>query len=160
MATSAVSALFDLYNSIPVAAFGGSVRPPLRLGSMSQASVTGAQQRPPYVVLKDQGFRPEFNSSSGGIENGQLVFEVFAGPIGAAVGMSLDSIVLGLKYAGAAPDAKEGFDWGALTITGFLYGIALRRTREQREYAGFDFEGQPVHKCTLTYDCTTGLNAA
>lgn len=158
MATSAVSALFDLYNAIPVAAFGGSARPPLRLGSMSPTSPTGAQQRVPYVVLKDQGFRPEFNSSSGGIENGQFTVEVYAQPLGAPSGLSVDSIVLGLKYGGSTPEAKSGFDWGSIAITGYLYGISIRRTREQREYAGFDVDGQPVHKCTLTYECVTGLN--
>lgn len=158
MATSAISALFDLYASIPAAAFGGTVRPPIRLGVMSQTTTTGTQQRVPYVVIKDQGFRPEFNSSSGGIKNGQFTVEVFAAQLSADAGVSVDSMVLAIQYAGGTPAQKQGFDWGTLTITGFQYGISIKPVRDgPREYAGFNYDGQPVHKCTLTYECITGL---
>ena len=40
MAKSAVSSLFDLYNSITASAFGGSTRPTLFLGEAAQTAWT------------------------------------------------------------------------------------------------------------------------
>jgi hypothetical protein len=156
MATSAVSALIDKYNSISATYFGGTDRPPIALDSEPVTGATGAQRRVPYVVLKDQGFRPEFNSSTGGIENGTLIVEVYAELLGGS-GVTVDSIVQAIKYAGQDPEDKAGFDWGSLTLTGFNYGISLKRTKERRSYAGFNFNGNRVHKCEITYECTLGL---
>jgi len=158
MATSLVSAVIDLYNSIPAGTFGGATRPPIFMGKAAQTTAAAVQQRPPYVVLYDESQRPEFDSSFGGIERGELRLEVFAVPLGAASGISVDSIVAAVKWGGSNPAAKAGLDFGAFVLSGYNYKIQIQRTREQRSYAGFDFEGQRVHKCELRYAVILGLS--
>lgn len=162
MATTVVSAVFDKYNALTATLFGGTVRPPLQLDEQPATGTTGAQRRVPYVVLKDNGFVPEFQSDGRAIEKGVLVFELYAEVLDTDTSgvVTVDKMALAIKYAGGAPSARLGFDWGTLTITGYTYPISLRRTREQRGYAGFNFNGQPVHKCTLTYEAIAGLKAS
>lgn len=160
MASSAIASLFDLYNSITASAFGGSTRPPLHMGEAAAVTTTGTQLRPPYVVLYDEGFRPQFNSSVGGIETGEIRLEVFALKLDASNEVTVDTIVKGIKWGGSEPQAKAGFDFGAFSfaVGSYLYKIHLRRTLEQRSYAGFDYQNQRVHKCELRYECLVGLS--
>lgn len=160
MATSVVGAVLDLYNSIATAHFGASTRPPIFLGEAPPVSSAGAQQRVPYVVLYDESTVPTFDSSYGGIEAGTIRLEVFAQKLGAAAGeITVDSIVLAVKYAGLPPASKAGLDFGNFTLTGYLSKISLKRTKEQRSYAGFlDHESKRVHKCVLAYRIVTQLS--
>lgn len=157
MATSLVASVIDLYNSISATHFGGT-RPPVYLGESPPVASGGAQQRPPYVVLNDDGFRPEFDSSFGGIERGDIRLEVYALKLDAVGEVTVDSIVRGIKWGGSAPSAKAGLDFGAFALTGYNYKIHLLRTLERRSYAGFDYQGQRVHKCELNYACVLGLS--
>jgi hypothetical protein len=159
MAKSAVSSLIDLYNSIGATHFGGT-RPPIYMGEAAPTTGAGAQQRPPYVVLSDEGFRPEFDSSAGGIEPGEIRLEVFALKLDDASGVTVDSVVRAIKWGGSAPSAKAGFDWGAFSFAAgsYLYKISMRRTLERRSYAGFDYQGARVHKCELRYAVTVGVS--
>lgn len=160
MAQSFVAAVIDLYQSIPEIAFGGAgTRPPLYLGQAPQVKSTD-QQRPPYVVLYDNGFRPEFDNSKGGIERGEIRLEVYALKLDDPTEISVDRIVRAMKYGGQAPGLAAGLDFGAFVLTGFSYKIELRRTREQRSYAGFNHQGARVHKCELTYAVILGLAAS
>jgi hypothetical protein len=160
VAKSAVSALFDLYNSIAAANFGGTTRPTLFMGEAAQTTAAAAPQRVPYVVLFDEGFRPEFDSSSGGHEMGEIRLEVYALKLDDASGVTVDSVVRGIKWGGSAPASKAGFDWGTLAFAAgsYLYKIHLKRTFERRSYAGFDQDNARVHKCELRYECVTGVS--
>lgn len=159
MAKSAVSSLIDLYNSIGAAHFGGT-RPPIYLGNVPSTDSAGVQQRVPYVVMFDEGFRPEYSSDASAVETGAIRLEVYAVSVDAASGVTLDSIVRGIKFGGSAPSSKAGWDWGSFTFASgsYLYKISLKRTFERRDYAGFDYQGSRVHKCELRYECKTGLS--
>ncbi len=113
----------------------------------------------PYVVLFDDGFKPEYESSAGGREMGRIRLEVYATSLDAASGITVDSIVRGIKYGGSTPAAKLGFDWGTFSFTAgvYLYKIHLKRVLERRSYAGFDQDGARVHKCELHYECIAGI---
>jgi hypothetical protein len=158
-ALSAVKAAIDLYNSIDATAFGGTTRPPIHLDQQPATTSTGAQRRVPYAVLRDNGFAPEFQSNAGGIEKGTLIIELYAEVLDTETAgvVTVDKMTRAVKYGGSAPGAKAGFDWGTLTITGYLRGVSLRRVKEQRAYAGFNFNSQPVFKCTLTYEAVTQI---
>lgn len=160
MAKSAVSSLIDLYNSITAAHFGGSTRPPIHLGEAPAVTAAGAQLRPPYVVLYDEGFRPEFNSSKGGVETGEIRLEVFALSLDAASGITVDSITRAILYGGSAPGSAAGFDWGTFSFESgsYRYKVHLRRTFYRRSYAGFDYQGARVHKCEIRYECKVGIS--
>lgn len=159
MATTLVEAVQDLYDSISAATFGGADRPPIHMGEAPQRTPTSTPLVPPYVVLYDEGFRPEFNSSAGGIENGDIRFEVFAVPMSGS-GVTVDSITAALKWGGSGPASKAGMDWGAFTLTGYNYKVSLRRTLERRSYSGLDHNGDRVHKCEIRYAVILGLNAS
>lgn len=164
MATSLVSAVINLYNSISAGTFGGTERPPIFLGEAAQTKADTSQQRPPYVVLYDDtGFRPEQFSGTVEVDTGTIRLEVFALLLDDTSGVTVDSIVRAVKWGGFPPSNKAGFDWGTLTFaTGsYLYQISLRRTLEQRSYAGFlDKDGKRVHKCRLLYECKYGQLAS
>lgn len=162
MATNAVKAAIDLYNSLDATLFGGATRPPIQLDEQPVTGTTGAQRRVPYAVLKDNGFVPEFQSDASAVEKGTIVVELYAELLDtdASGVVTVDKMAAAVKYGGAAPGAKLGFDWGTLTLTGYVRPVSLRRTREQRNYAGFNFNGQPVHKCTLTYEVVTNVKPA
>ena len=158
MAKSAVSSLVDLYNSISATHFGGT-RPTLFLGEAAQTTSAAAAQRVPYVVLFDEGVRPEFESSAGGREMGKIRLEVYALKLDHTSGVTVDSITRGIKYGGSAPNVKAGFDWGTFSFESgvYLYKIHLKRVFERRSYAGFDQDGARVHKCELHYECVAGV---
>lgn len=162
MAKSAVASLIDLYNSITASHFGGSTRPPIYLGESPQVTSAGAQQNPPYVVLYDEGFRPEFNSSGGGIETGEVRLEVFALKLDAASDITVDSIVRAILYGGSAPSAKAGFDWGTFSFESgsYRYKVHLRRTFYRRSYAGMDYQGQRCHMAEIRYECVVGISTS
>lgn len=160
MAKSAISSLTDLYNSITASAFGGSTRPPIYLGDVPQTDTSGAQQRVPYCCMFDEGFRPEYVSDASAVETGIIRLEVYAVDLDAASGITVDSIVRGIKFGGSAPPLKAGFDWGTFSFAAgsYLYKISLKRVSERRDYAGFNYNSARVHKCELRYECKVGLS--
>ena len=162
-ALSPIAAIRDLYNSITATTFGGTTRPPISLGDAPQTTTTGTQLRPPYCVIRDSGFVPEFNSGSGGIEKGNVDIEVYADKLDGTGEPTVDSIVRAIKWGDSGkPEDKEGFDWGQLTFdaAGQYYSVSLRRTREKREYVALGITGQRTHKATLSYEITIGLIAS
>lgn len=149
-----------MYDGIPADAFGGT-RPPIFLGKVPQTTAAAAQQRLPYVCLTDLGFRPEFDSSAGGIERGEIRLEVFALKLGGEPDEpSVDRIADALKWGGATPKYKKGLDFGAIALTGYTYPVHLMRKSERRDYAGFDYQGARVHMCELRYAVMLGLSPA
>ena len=161
MATSVISAVFEVYNGIAAPAFGGTARPPIHLGEAAQTTTAGAQLRPDngYIVMYDDSFVPVYDSSFGGTEGGSIRFEVYAIPLGSATAISVDSIVAGLKFGGFAPGAKRGLDFATLPLEGYYSTVSVKRVKEQRSYAGFNRDGQRCHKCDLTYRVVLGLSA-
>jgi len=162
MAKSAVSSIIDKYNGITASLFGATDRPPIFLGKVAQTTGAGAAQRVPYVCLMDDGFNPTLDSSYGGIEAGEIKLEVYALKVDDATGVTVDSICRAIKFAGGTPAQHQGFDGGSLSFASgsFLYSISLLRTRERRDYAGFDYQGARVHLAELTYAVTVGLSSS
>jgi hypothetical protein len=165
MAKSAVKSLIDLYNSIGVAHFGGSERPPIFLGKVPQTTSTATQQRVPYVCLHDDSFRPEYDSSSTGIEKGEIRLEVFAMKLDDASGITVDSIARAIRFGGSPPASKAGFDWGSFSFESgtYFYKVSLRHLSNRRDYAGFTTQGPSgesgrVHLCELRYECIIGIS--
>jgi hypothetical protein len=161
MAKSAVKSLIDLYNSIAAVHFGGSERPPIFLGKVAQTTSTATQQRVPYVCLHDEsGFRTDYDSSSTGIEKGEIKLEVFALKLDDATAVSVDSIVRGIRFGGAPPASKAGWDWGSFSFESgtYFYKVSLRHLSNKRDYAGFDYQSARVHKCELRYECIIGIS--
>ena len=159
-ALSAIAALRDLYNSISATTFGGTTRPPIYMGEAPATNTGGTQQRPPYCVLRDSGFAPEFQSNTSGIEKAGIDLEIYADKLDGADEVTVDSIARAVKWGDSGiPEDKQGFDWGELTfdVAGNYYSISIRRTRERREYVALGVSGQRVHKCTLSYEVTIGL---
>jgi hypothetical protein len=164
MASSIPSAIIELWDAIPAAAFGGSDRPPLHLNETPQTQSDASQQRIPYGVLFDDGIVPEYDSSLGGIEAGTVRIELYAFPLDSASEVSAARMALAAKYGGQPPSARAGLDWGELPLSPYHYPISLKRVREQyaRQGTGRDASGnlRPVHVCHLEYRVVVGLSGA
>ncbi len=157
--TTVVAAVLELYNSIPASAFGGT-RPPIWLNQAPRTDSAGSQLRPPYVILYDDGLRPEFDSSFGGIERGTLRIEVYANKIEASGEITCNSVANGILWGGADPNDRDGLDFGALPLTGYRYEVNLMRTLDRTRYAGFqDRNDQRVHVREIQYAVIVGLKA-
>jgi len=153
MATSVIHAVMERYDALPPAVFPGGVRPPIYLGE-APVSSAGAMLRPPYVVITDQGTRPEYTSDAGAVETARVQVEVYAVELGA-----VDQIVLAVRFGGQPPGQRAGLDWAALTFGPPYAPTHLMRAAEQRGYAGWDYESRRVHYCRLDYEATVTLEA-
>lgn len=152
MATSVITAVQARWASI----FNGASDPALYFDEAPQADTTGAQERLPYGVLRDEGLTPEYQSDDGGHETGEIVIELYAVTLA-----DLDALVHRAKWGASAPSARAGLDWFGLSLTTSpRYQISLRRTNERRMSAGFDFQGKRCHRCDLVYEVTVGIAAA
>jgi hypothetical protein len=160
MAKSPISSIIALYNSIDATHFGGD-RPPIYLGSVPQVTAAGQQQRIPFVCIKDDGFRPDYDSSAGGVETGEVRLEVYAAKVDAVGEVTLDSIVRAIRFGGLPPGSKAGFDWGnfSFEVASHYYKVSLKFLSHRRDYAGFNFDGQRAHLAELRYECKAGLSA-
>lgn len=163
MASSIPSAIIEMWNAVPVAAFGGSERPPLRLNRMPQTKADSSQQRIPYATLFDEGIRPTYDSSYGGTEGGTVRLEMYAFPLDVTTEVSAVSMAMAAKYGGQHPSRKAGLDWGTLPLVAYHYPISLKRISEQYTEAGYgrDVDGslRVIHKAVLEYRVVVGLNA-
>lgn len=156
--TTVVAAVLELYGSISASAFGGT-RPPIWLNQAPQTDTDGSQRRPPYVILYDEGIRPEFDSSFGGIERSEIRLEVYANKVEATGEITCNSVANGILWGGSAPNAHAGLDFGVLPLTGYRYRVNLMRTYDRTRYAGFlDKDGKRVHVREVRYALIVGLS--
>lgn len=159
MATSVPAAVIELYGTISATHFGGT-RPPIYLNEAPQTDTDGSQRRPPYVILSDDGFRPEYDSSFGGIAKGDIRIEVYALKLEASGEITVNSITNGLRYGGGDPADRDGIDFGALPLTGVLYPVHLMPTSDRTRFSGLlDKDGKRIHVRELRYQVIYGINA-
>jgi len=154
MPVSIPHAVMERYDSLPHGAFPHGHRPPIYLGE-APISSAGDRVRPPYVVVTDQGSRPEYQSDGGAVELGRVQLEVYAVELG-----QVDQIVLALRFGGQPPAARAGLDWAMLPLDAPYTPTHLMRVSEQRGYAGWDYQGRRVHYCRLDYEATVTLEAS
>jgi hypothetical protein len=112
---------------------------------------------PPYVVLMDDGMRPEYNFTLENVmEPDEVVFMVYASTLAA-----VDAIVQQIKYNGMPVSARAGYDFGSLPSLVVPYReMEMKRTNERRFVAsvqGTGKTGQRVHGCELRYLVTLFL---
>ena len=149
--------VIEKYESIDASHFGGT-RPPIYLGeATSRQPTVNTIQRLPYVILYNDGFTPVFDSSYGGVENGMMRIEAYHTTIDDVSGVTLDKIVRAIKWGGSAPGSRAGLDFGSFTMTGYYYVISFKRTRENTEYAGYEFQAKRVYRTKLEYKVCLGL---
>lgn len=157
MATSVPAAVIALYETISATHFGGT-RPPIYLNQAPRTDTDGSQRRPPYVILYDDGLRPEYDSSFGGIVRGDVRLEAYANKVEATGEITVNSIVNGFRYGGGDPADRAGLDFGALPLTGVTYAIHLMPVSDQTRYAGFeDKDGKRVHVREIRYQVIYGI---
>lgn len=153
MAThSYIAAALTKYDGLTAALFPGGTLAPAYFGK-APAVAAGAQRRTPYVVLTDLGSSPAYQSDAGGPEEGGFALDVYADTLA-----DVDRIAAAVKWNGARPDARAGFDQGSLALDAPLYHLLLTRTKEVRAYEGDGVTAQRVHRCTLTYRVQTAID--
>lgn len=152
-----VVAIKTLYESITASAFPGGTRPAMYFDEAPQTGAGGAQLRPgDYVVLRDRGRQPEYQSDHGATEFGTVVVEVYHTDLGTA-----DLIAKAIKYGDGTPSQRRGLDFGDLAaLTTPLAKIHLKRTNERRSLSGVSLSGANVYLVELTYEVAVQLLAS
>jgi hypothetical protein len=147
---SAVAACRTKYLALTAANFPSSTRPNVYFDEVPAKDGGGNAQRPPFVVIKDNGTTPSYEFERSARETTEIDFEVYAAELG-----DVDTIVNAIRYNGGSVSAGSGFDFG--TFSGLASGLTtheIKRVREQRFQAGFGVSGQLIHGCRLSYRVT------
>jgi hypothetical protein len=155
MATTIPLAVIELYETISESAFGGT-RPPIYFDQAPQTGGDSAALQLPYVLLFDEGFRPEFFGKFDGVEKGEIRLEIYA-----AEAETTATIGDAILWGGGAPGARDGLDFGELPLTGYRYKVNLMRTYDRTRYTrSLARAGQRVHVRELRYQITFGIKPA
>lgn len=145
--TSVISAVITKYNALTAANFPSSTVPPIYLDQAPLTDSAGAQERPPYVILRDNGQVPTGEFERTTFEACDFVMEVYYESLA-----DVDSAVLAIKRNGGAVGSGSGFDFGTLSdLTSPRSTHEIRRTRERRALAAQDLTGKRIHVCYLEY---------
>jgi hypothetical protein len=147
---SVLAAVINKYEALNDALFPGG-KPPLYVGEAPIASA-GTPVRPPYVVLIDDGQQPEPLTDASAIEVCRIRAEVYATALS-----TVDQIVMAIRHGGSSPAARQGIDHGALDLAAPYRWLDTIRRSERREYAGWDYQAQRVHRCILQWDVMVEL---
>ncbi|OWK34296.1 hypothetical protein FRUB_10267 [Fimbriiglobus ruber] len=114
--TSIIGAIVEFYQSLPVATPSPPSPPvPILFDEVPAKDGSGNPYKPPYVLLKDNGTTPSFQTFEYEvIETTDFTFEIYALSLAAA-----DAIALGIRFGAGAYNAAQGFDWcTSLPVTG------------------------------------------
>lgn len=151
-ATNVLKAVLDKWAALTAANFPSSTVPPIALDDMPVTTSAGAQQYPPYAILRDGGMGILFDLERNAIESTDLTIEVYGALADCA------QCVEAAKYNGGTIAAGSGLDFADLTFesgTGARVSFSLVRTREQWSYSGLSKAGQRIYKAELGYRAVT-----
>ena len=105
----------------------------------------------PTAQLVHHGTTPEYDTEYNPLEVTRFTFTVRAVTLAEA-----QSVAAGIRYNGGAVNARLGYDFGTLTLTGqTLKSMVREREQEDRETSAHDPEGRPVHRIDLDYSAQT-----
>ena len=148
--TSIISAVMSKFNALTEANFPDSSRPQIYLDQAPLTDASGTQERPPYVILRDNGQVPTGEFERTTFEACDFVMEVYYESLA-----DVDTAVTAIKRNGGAVGSGSGFDFGTLSdLTSPRSTHEIRRTRERRALAGMDLTGKRIHVCYLEYRVT------
>lgn len=151
-ATNVLKAVMDKWASLTAANFPSSTVPPIALDDMPVTTAAGAQQYPPYAILRDGGMGLQFDFERNVVETTDLTIEVYGTLADCA------QVVEAAKYNGGTIAAGSGLDFASLTFeagTGARVTFEVVRTREQWAYSGISKAGQRFYRAELGYRATT-----
>jgi hypothetical protein len=143
---SVVSAAVAKFNALTAANFPSSARPPIYLDEAPLKDSAGADERPGYAVLTDEGLTTEQVFDYPVVETGSFLITVYYRSLA-----DCDAAAEAVKYNGGTLANAGGFDNGTLTLPSGYTLLALRRTSERRRYAGLDYQGARVHAVEIRY---------
>lgn len=116
----------------------------------------GAQVRPPYVVISDEGATVRYDFEAVAWEVHRVRFDVYADTLAAC-----DATLLGIKYDGQAFSARAGFELGTLALASPYAFKSCKRaggTAEQRRQEGQrGLTGQRTFSGRLVYEVTVSV---
>lgn len=151
-ATNVIKAVQDKWLSLTAALFPSATVPPIALDDMPVTTAAGAQQYPPYAILRDGGITPQYDTEYNVVEPSEVTIEVYG------LAPDVEQTVEAAKYNGGAINAGSGLDFGTLPLetgTGKRVLMQLMRTGERWDYSGIAKAGTRFYRCTLTYSVTT-----
>jgi hypothetical protein len=142
MADSVVAAAITKFGTL-----GFTPRPAIYFDDVPLTDNTGAQIYPPYVVVKDNGTRPEAIEAGAVMDTTDITFECYGVTLALA-----DAIAEGVKYSTGAVQDRLGFDYGTLpALTNGSLNV-IRRAGERRTMAGLTKEGGRAHMVEIRYE--------
>lgn len=151
---SVIAAVMTKYGTLSAANFPNSTLPPIWLDEAPQEGTTGAQQRPPYVIIRDGGGEDQWDTEVNAVTPGTFTLEVYYSGTNALA--NCDTAMNAILWNGANPNLVQGIGFMTLDLTPPLYGLAyaVLPTTDQHSYAGIDYAGQRTYKLAHDFRAT------
>ena len=150
---SIIGAVVAKYGTLTAANFPNATRPPIWLDEAPQEGPTAAQQRLPYVIIKDGGGTDQWDMEVNAVTPGTISLEIYyadgSDPLG-----DCDAALKAILWNGLNPNQVAGIAFMTPDLAAPQYGMArsVMPTRSKREYAGVNLEDKRVYKVTQEFD--------
>ncbi len=146
---SAISAAKAKFDALAAAGFPSATRPKLYLDDAPLVQ-TGAQVRPPFAILVDEGEAPENVFDEAVVETTRFKLTLYYADLGDA-----DTAALAVRRNGGTAQQAQGFDFGTLTgLPAGFTSMSLLRTASRRYLAANGQDGGRVYAVELSYTAT------
>lgn len=160
-ATSYITAVQGIYAGLSAANFPGGVRTPgpfLDEAPLTGTGGAGTFIAPPYVLIFDGGGENRWTFNPPGqnaIVTGSFRLEAYALDLG-----DCDRIIAAILWNGQNPNNRAGLAFASLVLTAPEKGIAgsVIPTRNQRNYAGIQYQNQRVHVAKQWFNLQTAIS--
>lgn len=155
VADSVIKAVENLIAGLNPVNFPGGVLPPVFFDEAPQEGATGAQQRPPYVIISDKGSTSQWDMETNAIDiPSSFSLEVYAVSLG-----DCDLIMKAIMWNGANPNQRLGLAFATLDLNPPLYAMpgGVIPTTDQHNYAGLNYQAKRVHKYVQNFQVQSYL---
>ena len=151
-ADSVIKAVEDFISGLNASLFPGGTIPSVWLDEAPQQNTPNSQAQPPYIIISDDGDKPQWDFETSAIIKGSFTLEAYALNLDDA-----DSIMKAILWNGAPSSSRRGLAFATLTLNAQLYSMAVTPTRGQRKYSGMNYQGKRVHFTSQSFDTQVGL---
>lgn len=153
---SVIAAVVAKYETLTAANFPGASRPSIWLDEAPQEDGSGGQLRPPWVIVRDGGGVPRWDTGQNARVVSKFTLEVYANTLADA-----DTIMAAILWNGSAPSVKAGLAFATLILAAPSYAeaSAVYPRGDRRSLAGLDFQAARMHKVAQDFEAITGVSA-
>lgn len=149
--TSVIVAAMNKFDGLTAGNFPSSTVPAIYLDEAPQVTAAGAQLRPPYAVIRDNGQTPNIiGFERTGLEVCEFTIELYYASMA-----DVATAIWAVRLNGGTIGAGSGFDYGTFADLASPRGpYQILRGRVQHTLAGYGHDGKPVYKGSIEYKVT------